>query len=144
MPVDRRFIEESLAALEENIAFLVTLSSMSETEFKSSKQASYSAAYALMICIESVSGIASHLLASLSQSSPTGMAHSFELLFQEGLLTSSTLSGKLAKMSRFRNLIVHRYWKVDYGQVHEILSKHLQDFRDFAEEMEQLLSERGL
>ncbi len=144
MPPDRRFIEDSLAALEENLSFLVTLGSLPEAEFKRSKQSTYSAAYALMICIESVSGIASHLLASLSTSSPTGMAHSFELLFREGILTSSSLAKELAKMSRFRNLIVHRYWKVDYGQVYEILTGHLQDFRDFAVEIERYLDERNL
>ena len=143
MPLDRRFIEDSLAALEENLLFLLTLSSMPEAEFKSSKQTTYSAAYALMICIESVSGVASHLLASTSKSTPTGMAHSFELLLQEGILRSAGLTENLAKMSRFRNLIVHRYWKVDYGQVHEILTGHLQDFRDFAFEIERFLDEQG-
>jgi uncharacterized protein YutE (UPF0331/DUF86 family) len=144
MPPDRRFVEDSLAALEENLSFLVTLGAIPEAEFKQSKLSTYSAAYALMICIESVSGIASHLLATLTTSSPTGMAHSFELLLQEGVLKSPSLAAELAKMSRFRNLIVHRYWKVDYGQVHEILTSHLQDFRDFAIEIQRFLEEENL
>jgi uncharacterized protein YutE (UPF0331/DUF86 family) len=144
LPPDRRFIEDGLTALEENLAFLVSLSSLPEEEFVASKQSTYSAAYALMICIESVSGIAAHLLAAVSNASPTGMAHSFELLLSEGVLTSPELAEELAKMSRFRNLIVHRYWKVDYGQVHEILTNHLQDFRGFATEIERFLDERNL
>ena len=139
MPLDLRFIEDSLAALEENLRFLLELGAISEDEFKASKQSTYSSAYALMICIESASGIASHLLAAKSKSTPTGMAHSFQLLLQEGVIKSPTLAEELAKMSRFRNLIVHRYWKVDYGQVHEILRNHLQDFRDFAAEIQEYL-----
>lgn len=35
-------------------------------------------------------------------------------------------------MSRFRNLIVHRYWDVDYGRVHQTLQSSLEDFARYA------------
>ena len=69
------------------------------------------------------------------------MAGSFEQLHAEGILSSGDLAVSLAKMSRFRNLIVHRYWKVDYATVHDILLHHLDDFRAFAAEIETYLSE---
>ncbi len=144
MPPDRRYVEDSLSSLEENLRFLTSLAAQTQEEFKASKEASYSAAYALMICIEATSGVAAHLLASVTQSAPTGMANSFELLLQEGILSSSELVEQLAKMSRFRNLIVHRYWKVDYSLVYQILRDHLSDFRAFASQVEDYLESQSL
>ena len=42
-------------------------------------------------------------------------------------------------MARFRNLLVHVYWKVDYGQVYEVLVRDLGDLRVFAGAMARLL-----
>lgn len=140
MPPDHRFIEDSLSALEENLAFLNSLAKRSEADFLSSREASYSAAYALMICIEATAGVAGHLLSSTNRGTPKGMASTFEQLHAEGVFKSKALATNLAKMSRFRNLIVHRYWTVDYATVHDILKNHLGDFREFAVEIEAFLS----
>lgn len=72
------------------------------------------------------------------------MANSFELLLEEGMISSPDLAARLGKMSRFRNLIVHRYWAVDYAVVHDILSNHLSDFREFASQIGQFLDSKGL
>lgn len=141
MPPDRHYVEDSLGALEENLRFLRDLASRPEDQFVASREASYSAAYALMICIAATAGIAGHLLSSTGRNTPKGMAGSFEQLHAEGILSSGDLAVSLAKMSRFRNLIVHRYWKVDYATVHDILLHHLDDFRAFAAEIETYLSE---
>ena len=144
LPPDRYFIEDSLGALEDNLAFLVEVSGRPRDEFVGSREACYSAAYALMICIESVAGIAAHLIASTTSSKPGGMASSFEVLRAEGILTSDQLVSNLVQMSRFRNLIVHRYWKVDYETVYNILKDHLEDFREFAQQVLEYADREGL
>ncbi len=35
-------------------------------------------------------------------------------------------------MSRFRNLLVHMYWKLDYSRVYDIMHDHAEDLRQFA------------
>ncbi|GIW53041.1 MAG: hypothetical protein KatS3mg081_2396 [Gemmatimonadales bacterium] len=35
-------------------------------------------------------------------------------------------------MARFRNLLVHMYWKLDYRQVFEVLQNNLDDLREFS------------
>lgn len=135
MPPDRYFIEDSLGALEDNLAFLVELAERKKEAFVSNRESCYSAAYALMVCIGAVSGIAAHLVATTTKGKPSGMADSFERLHQEGIVKSQGLVANLTEMSRFRNLIVHRYWKVDYEMVYEILQNHLVDFRFFAQEI---------
>lgn len=39
--------------------------------------------------------------------------------------TQQDLSMNLQSMARFRNLLVHMYWKIDYEKVYEILKKYL-------------------
>lgn len=144
MPPDRHYIEDSLAALEDNLSFLLDLAQRPKQEFTSNREASYSAAYALMVCIEAVSGVAAHLLATTSRATPKGMSNTFQLLYEEKILSSPDLVQQLSEMARFRNLIVHRYWKVDYGLVYEILHNHLGDFRAFAEEILRFIEENDL
>ena len=97
-----------------------------------------------MVCIEAVSGVAAHLLATTTTAKPTGMADSFKALHSEGILGSNELIENLVEMSRFRNLIVHRYWKVDYEVVYSILQSHLSDFRKFAIEIGAYLDRENL
>jgi uncharacterized protein YutE (UPF0331/DUF86 family) len=35
-------------------------------------------------------------------------------------------------MARFRSLLVHVYWRIDYRQVYEIVRGRLSDLRDFS------------
>jgi len=42
-------------------------------------------------------------------------------------------------MARFRNLLVHMYWKIDYGQVLDVLQQNLGDLRAFAAAVLRLL-----
>lgn len=56
---------------------------------------------------------------------------SLELLFDAGIIPES-LSENLQKMARFRNLLVHMYWKVDYGTVYDIIRYNMEDLRSFS------------
>jgi uncharacterized protein YutE (UPF0331/DUF86 family) len=38
------------------------------------------------------------------------------------------LKVRMSKMARFRNLLVHLYWKVDDREVWRVIREHLQDF----------------
>jgi hypothetical protein len=50
----------------------------------------------------------------------------------QGALIPADLSDRLQQTARFRNLLVHIYWKIDYGQVYEILQRNPGDLRQFA------------
>jgi len=47
-------------------------------------------------------------------------------------LTGILRTGDLLK---FRNLLVHVYWKIDDKKVYEILQKDISDLREFLEEV---------
>jgi uncharacterized protein YutE (UPF0331/DUF86 family) len=41
------------------------------------------------------------------------------------------LSQRLQKMARFRNVLVHLYWTVDYERLYDIIRGDLGDLREF-------------
>ena len=42
------------------------------------------------------------------------------------------MASRLSKMARFRDLLVHRYWEIDYRKLYEIITGHdLKDLQDF-------------
>ena len=42
-------------------------------------------------------------------------------------------------MARFRNLLVHMYWKVDYGRVYDLLSDGFGNLRAFSSTIARLV-----
>lgn len=48
---------------------------------------------------------------------------------------------RLEQMARFRNLVVHRYWKVDMADVYRILQEHLPDLTAAGQAVARFLSE---
>ncbi|THJ16497.1 MAG: DUF86 domain-containing protein [Nitrospira sp. CG24B] len=46
---------------------------------------------------------------------------------------------RLQQMARFRNLLVHVYWKIDYGQVYDVITTRLEDLRAFRSAMAGLI-----
>jgi len=50
-------------------------------------------------------------------------------------IISKELSKKLINMAKFRNLLVHLYWKVDDEKIYEILQSELADFDEFIEQI---------
>ena len=56
----------------------------------------------------------------------------------EAGLISPALADRLQSMARFRNLVVHMYWRVDYGRVYDLLADGLEDLRAFSRAMARL------
>ncbi len=139
MPPDRGFIEATIAEIENVVRLLRGLAARSRAEFTADELACFSSAYALIIAIEAVSNITAHLISVLSLASPQGMADSFAVLHQAGIVTDASLRDRLSEMVRFRNLLVHRYWRVDYARVHDILQQHVGDFGQFCQQVEAYL-----
>ena len=54
-------------------------------------------------------------------------------------IISAGLSENLQKMARFRNLLVHMYWRIDYEHVFAILQKDLEDLSRFTKIIAKLI-----
>ena len=89
------------------------------------------ACYRLLVAIEAALSLCFHVSARRLRQAPEDYVSCFTVLEEAGVIPSD-LGERLRHMARFRNLLVHVYWKIDYRQVHEILRSRLADLRDFA------------
>lgn len=86
--------------------------------------------YHFVVMLEACIDLCIHISARSFVEAPEGYAHCFELLGRHGLL-SPAVAGKMAELARFRNLLVHLYWKVDDSRVVEILQSELAAVKAF-------------
>lgn len=89
------------------------------------------ACYRLLVAIESALSLCYHIAAKQLQKVPEEYAECFAILADAGIIPAA-LSTELQKMARFRNLLVHMYWKIDYHAVYDILQDNLDDLSSFS------------
>jgi uncharacterized protein YutE (UPF0331/DUF86 family) len=94
--------------------------------------------YRLLVAIEAALQICFHVSARRLQRVPDTYAECFALLGEAGILPED-LSQDLQRMTRFRNMLVHVYWEVDYGLVYDALQEHLDDLGAFVRAISDLL-----
>jgi len=126
-----REIEESLARLEQ-------LQHLTKDQFVSNQDTLDIACYRLLIAIEAALALCFHISAKRLKQTQEDYAGCFSLLHEAGSI-SADLGDRLRQMARFRNLLVHVYWTIDYGQIYEIIQTRLKDLRDFSSTITRLL-----
>jgi uncharacterized protein YutE (UPF0331/DUF86 family) len=82
---------------------------------------------AVQLCVD----IGSHALVDSSINSPDSMAATFLALGEAGFLTRE-LASRMSKAAGFRNIAVHEYASMDWSIVYSIITRQLDDFREFA------------
>lgn len=85
-----------------------------------------SAKYLLIVAAEAALDICNHLAARRGGRSPRDYADCIEILGELGAVDDE-LRARLVKIARFRNLLVHLYWKVDDGEVCRVIQEDLED-----------------
>ena len=96
------------------------------------------ACYRLLLAIEAALALCYHVSARRLKLVPDDYAGCFAGLSRAGII-SADLSTRLQQMARFRNLLVHVYWDVDYGRVFDVLETDLEDLRAFSRTIADLL-----
>ncbi len=77
--------------------------------------------------IEICADIANHIIADKEYRVPKSYADTFRVLYEEGIIEEAIFK-VMENMAKFRNIVVHRYDKVDESIVVNILKRHLDDF----------------
>lgn len=121
-------IEDSLTRLDK------IRNGLSRDQFLNDRDAQDISSYRLLVAIEAALGLCYHVAARRLRKVPEEYAECFKILADEGII-SRELSLQLQKTARFRNMLVHMYWKVDYGAVFDILNTSLDDLRSFSREI---------
>jgi len=138
MSLNPDLIRARCAEIDASLLRLDELRRFPRDTFLSSQDTLDIACYRLLVAIEAALALCFHISAKRLHQVPEEYAGCFSALEQAGLIPSD-LSSRLQQMARFRNLLVHVYWKIDYEQVYNIISTRLDDLRAFRTAMVGLL-----
>lgn len=130
MTFNLEVLRKRFGEIEQNLLLLEEASQLPLAEFLSLPDKVEATMFRLLICIEAAQSVCTHVAPRVTSQTPDSAAHCFECLAQAGVYDDE-LARRLAAMSRFRNLLVHRYWGLDPAVVHSFLPQSLQDLRQY-------------
>jgi uncharacterized protein YutE (UPF0331/DUF86 family) len=86
--------------------------------------------------------LANHVIKNHKMGVPTSSAESFEVLQRQGIIDDE-LAKQLKKMVCFRNLVIHRYQKMDLEIVKTVILSGLEDLITFGDRILAFTEKRG-
>ena len=107
--------------IRESIERLRRFSGTPRAEFLKDKDKQDIAGFRLIVATDAAIDSCLHVAAKTLKQVPEEYAGCFRLLGEHDLIDQAVAS-RLAKMARFRNLLVHRYWEIDYGRMYDIIT----------------------
>ena len=128
--VDKPKCDQMLSSLDGYLGALEELGRVPRDEFLANKDKIGSAKYHFVIAIEACIDVANHIISSERYRVPRDNADSLSVLAEHGILPEAKRPS-FAAMARFGNRLVHLYWEVDDGLVHDYLKTRLGDLRLF-------------
>ena len=134
MKIDRGLVKRRSIEIKRAIEELNAIASGGEESFLSNSIIIDAAKYKLLVAIEAALSICNHIAARLGKRMPESYSDCFIILGEEGIL-SKDLSERLARMAKFRNMLVHIYWEIDDAKVLEIIQDDLKDLEEFMGEV---------
>lgn len=132
MSLNSELIRSRCQEIEDSLSRLEKLREKPKEAFLANQDIQDIASYRLLVAIEAALNLCYHVTAKRLKKVPEEYAECFVLLADAGIIPKE-LSESLKKTARFRNLLVHMYWKIDYSTVYEILQNNLKDLRRFSE-----------
>ena len=137
--VDLVRVRQLLSNIAEAQSQLRELGQLAETEFLGDFRNTESAKYLLIVTTEAAIDLCNHIVARRGKRAPQDYADCFAVMAELGVITPE-LATQLKRMARFRNLIVHLYWKVDNQLVYEVIQNNLDDLDAFRQQLSNWLA----
>jgi uncharacterized protein YutE (UPF0331/DUF86 family) len=138
MTMNLDLIRDRFADIEQSLDRLEQIRALPRERFLANQDTLDVTCYRLLVAIEAALQICFHVSAHRLKQVPSEYAECFGILGREGVL-SDELSRSLQQMARFRNMLVHVYWRIDYDRVYMVLQDHLDDLRAFVQAIERLV-----
>jgi uncharacterized protein YutE (UPF0331/DUF86 family) len=129
--LDADVVRGRCAEIDECLVRLERVAQGSREQFLANRDLQDIASYRLLVAIEVALALCYHVTTRHLKKAPEDYAACFATLSQAGLIQQD-LSERLQGMARFRNLLVHVYWKLDYDRVWDIVQHDLGDLRRLA------------
>lgn len=134
MPINPELLRTRAREIREGVSTLRLAGALPLLDFLRNLDLRDATLYRLLVAIEAAQSICNHLAAQVASRAPDSLPDCFQALQESGVI-EAPLAGRLGRMARFRNLLVHRYWEVDYARVHRMLSEDLGDLELYLEQV---------
>jgi uncharacterized protein YutE (UPF0331/DUF86 family) len=138
--VDKVLLLRKLSELEEYFRQIKEYANVDVEEYSKDWRIQRIVERTLQMMIELCADIAGHIISDRGYRVPTSYADTFRVLYEKEILTKD-LFETMEKMSKFRNIIVHHYDRIDPEIVANILRKDLDDFLIFKNAIVKLLTQ---
>jgi uncharacterized protein YutE (UPF0331/DUF86 family) len=128
--VDRDLLLRKLADLDQYLGQVSEYRDITIDQYRGDWKTQRIVERTLQMTIELCVDIANHIIADRGLRVPATYSEAFDVLGEAGLLDAARRD-VMIRMSKFRNVIVHDYARVDPTIVVQILREHLEDFTRF-------------
>lgn len=125
-------VEKKLRLLEKKLDEIKEWDISNYLDFKSSSLKINAVERALTVCVEIMIDVSERILALKKISPKDSSVENFNELEKIGIIESHE---RYADMIRFRNFVVHRYENIDTHILFSIITKKLNDFSAFIDEI---------
>ena len=127
-------VTAKLSELEARIARVRTHTPPSADALRGDQDALDLVSFNLMLCVQSATDIASHIVGDEGWRPAVTLAEGFERLLEHSVITKPT-SDALVKSAGLRNVVAHGYAGVDVNAIFAAASKGIADLEAFASEV---------
>ena len=131
---DKEVMSTLFSELNDAMDALNDIISEGEEEFMANRHLRGSAKYHLLVAIESVLDLSNHLITQNKWRLPEDYADTF-LVMAENEVLKRDEAEHMGEMARFRNRLVHQYWRIDDTIIWEILVNDRIEIVDYAKKI---------
>jgi len=141
MEIDRDKVLSQLKLLEVDLRRLREKAALPEEAYLADLDAQDVVLRRFQTAIESCVNVGNHVIARLRLPLAEDYASVFTVLAQEGILRRE-LAERMAELARFRNLLVHLYWRADQQEIFRRMRERIQAREEFQARMRDFLASR--
>ena len=132
--VDKALLAKKVAAVRDAVERIRSVLPLNRDAFIADRTTREVVILNLFVAVQECVALAAQWLADAGLDVPGGYREMFLTLADHDLLDRE-LARRLAAASGLRNLVAHRYGVLDWGRIHEIAAKELDDLLDFCEQL---------
>ncbi len=136
--VDKSLILRKLSELDEYSKQLGEFTGISLEEYSGNWKVQRIIERTIQIMVETCADIANHIISDKGYRTPKSYVDIFKVLYENNII-NKYLFEIMAKMAKFRNIVVHQYDKLDETIVIGILKRHISDFERYRDALLRIL-----
>ena len=137
MKIDIEKIKQRFSEIDEALSEIQKLVSIPSEEFWKEKKNIAALKYYLILAIEAVGSICTHILAKKFNKAVSTLGECFEIM-EKAVILDKDLTERLKNMAKFGNKLIHRYWEINDQLIFKYAQEDLNDFIKFMKTIEKV------